>query len=636
MRHLPLHAACASAFLSASALMAQDLSALDRVIPRMMRQHGVPGVALSIVRHDSIVALKGYGYARLRKGDSARVVAERTVFRVASIAKLFVATAVMQQVERGTLELDADVNRYLAWRVPTEWPEPITLHALLTHTAGFDERMIGYAAPSPDSVVDLGAHLRENLPHRGWPPGAVIGYSNYGFALAAHVVERAMGMPFHDYARAWIFGPLGMRHTSYIRVPDSLAANVADGHLCASGRCRASPVVYSRPYPAGLAYSTASDMARFMIAHLGGGLAAGERVLERPSIETLQRQHFTADSATAGISYAFFNQRHLGHRALAHAGNVTGFNNLLVLLPDARVGLYVVTNGGRTAFGAAIRDTLLRLLVTRAPALPPRAPAIALNEAYLRSLAGNYQITRYAHRTIEKFPSLFVSSVAVRVERGRLVWPFGGNSLECEPLDSLRFREKGGDRTIAFRRAASGRVTHLAAPIPIFGAEMPAVLERRSPYDSAYFMNELVSWLAMLPLIIMALLWPLAWGVAAWGRKKAGLTPRRSRWTAPLLAAAVAFTALWLWFGFGFIARSVRMFESGTGIVYGVSPQMRAFALVPWLLAALAAAVLAGAVVSWRRGWWDWPRRMLLSAFAVCALCVVTFLARWNYLPPTF
>jgi CubicO group peptidase (beta-lactamase class C family) len=616
---------------------AQDLSRIDIVVPRMMRAHGVPGAAIAVVRDGKVVALEGYGFARLRRGDSARVDASRTIFRIASVAKLFVATAVMQQAEHGQLELDADVNRYLDWRIAGR-PEVITLRDLLTHTAGFDERMIGYAAPSVDSIGELGAHLRANLPYRGWAPGQVIGYSNYGFALAAHVVERVAGMPFDQYARAWIFTPLGMRHTSYVRVPDSLARRTADGHLCASGRCRPAPVVYSRPFPSGLAYSTAADMARFIIAQLEGGAVDSGRILQRWSVEEMQRQQFAADSATSGISYAFFNQRHLGHRALAHAGNVPGFNNLLLLLPEQRIGFFVATNGGRTAFGAAIRDTLLKMLVRPAPVPNPatRAPAVTLSAAYLATLAGNYQITRYAHGTIERFPSLFPSSATVRVERGRLIWPMGGASLETEPLDSLHFRERRGHRVIAFSRDSSGRVVRLAASIPIFGAEMPVTLERRAFHDGAYFMNEYVSWLIMLPLLIAAVAWPAMAGVAGWRRRRSGAVAARGWYQRPVVATMVAFTGTWVWFGFGFIARSVRMGETATGIVFGMTPQWRAFAMLSWVLALLAVALCIAAAAAWRRRWWDWPRRLLLSVFAACALCVLSFLVRWNYLPAAF
>jgi CubicO group peptidase (beta-lactamase class C family) len=417
-----------------------QLARLDSVIPALMRTHDVPGMAIAVVRGDSLLFLRGFGVARV--SDSARVDPRRTLFRVASVAKLFVATAAMQQLEAERLRPNEDVNQYLDWRVPERWGRPVTLEHLLTHTAGFDERMIGYAAPAVDSIGDLGAHLASNLPYRGWPPGDVIGYSNYGFALAAHLVERASGMPFDRYAREKIFLPLGMTRTSYLRVPDSLHADVAVGHRCRE-HCEPAPVVHSRPYPVGLAYSTAADMARFVSAQLG----AAPRILGVKSLLEMQRTHFTADSSVPGISYGWFNQIHRGHRTLAHGGNVPGLNNLLMIVPRGNVGFYFVTNGGRTLFGTHLRDTLLAMLLPDTIATP-RPPRFALDEAYVRSLAGAFQMTRYAHRTIEAFPSLFATSVPVRAQGDRLVLPYPDGALEFEAVDSLHFREVNGDRAM--------------------------------------------------------------------------------------------------------------------------------------------------------------------------------------------
>jgi CubicO group peptidase (beta-lactamase class C family) len=616
-------------------LGAQTLASLDSVVPALMKKYDVPGVALVVVRGDSVLALKGYGVARVR--DSARVDPTRTLFRLASVSKLFVATAVMQQVEAGKVALDADVNRYLDFRIRGPWPQPITLDHLLTHTAGFDERLIGYAAHSRDSVGDLGAHLAANLPYRGWPPGAVIGYSNYGVALAAHVVERTSGLPFDRYARERIFIPLGMHRTFYVRVPDSLRADVAEGHFCDATSCDSAPDVFSHPYPVGLAYSSAADMAQFLIAQLGNGASPVGRALDSATVALMQRQHFTADPGLPGMSYVFFNQRNGGHRLLAHAGNVPGINNLLFIVPDARLGVYFVANGGRSTFGAALRDVLLSTLVQRTPA-PQPSPAVALDERYLRSLTGAYQITRYAHRSIESFPLIFATSVSLAIHGQRLALPYPNGAVEFEPLDSLHFREVDGERLIAFRRDASGRVTRLFAPIPVFGAELPGVLERRAWYDGAHFLNEYVSWLVLGPLLVFCGVWPIAAGVAWWYRRRQGAHAahgsRRAERTA--LGAALAFNALWICFGFGVIARSTRMLERATGIVYGVTPLFRLAAVVPWILAVMSVFIVVAAVLSWPRGSWGPLRRVLYGLVAVGAVLIVAFLVRWNYLPMRF
>jgi CubicO group peptidase (beta-lactamase class C family) len=619
-------------------LGSQTLAPLDSVVPALMKKYDVPGVALVVVQGDSILVLKGYGIARVR--DSAPVDPTRTLFRLASVSKLFVATAVMQQVEAGKVTLDADVNRYLDFRVPGPWAQPITLGHLLTHTGGFDERLIGYAAHSRDSVGQLGAHLAANLPYRGWPPGAVIGYSNYGVALAAHVVERTSGLAFDRYARERIFIPLGMRRTFYIRVPDSLRADVADGHLCDAMSCDVAPDVVSHPYPVGLAYSSAADMGQFLIAQVGGGASAVGRVLDSATVALMQRQHVTADSGLPGMSYVFFNQRNGGHAVLAHAGNVPGVNNLLFIVPDAKLGVYFVANGGRSAFGAALRDILLARLV-RTTTAPPSTAAFVLGERYLRSLSGAYQITRYAHRSIESFPLVFATTISLVVHGQGLALPYPGGSVEFESLDSLHFREVGGERLIAFHRDASGRVTQLFAPIPVFGAELPGVLERRAWYDGAHFLNEYVSWLVLGPVLLLLGAWPIAASVAWWYRRRRKTQPAHAaqdsrRAERAALGAGLAFNALWICFAFGVIARSTRMFERATGIVYGVTPLFRVAAAVPWILGVMSAVIVVAAVRSWPRGSWGPLRRVLYGLVAVGAVLVVAFLLRWNYLPMRF
>jgi hypothetical protein len=253
----------------------------------------------------------------------------------------------------------------------------------------------------------------------------------------------------------------------------------------------------------------------------------------------------------------------------------------------------------------------------------------------VRSLAGPYQITRYAHHTIEAFPSVFATSTTVQHRGGQLVLPYPNGEVEFEPIDSLHFREVGGDRLIAFRRGESGRVTHLVAPIPFFGAEIPGVLERREWYDGAHFMNEYVSWLALGPLLALVA-WPIVVGIQRWRRRHREDRPIRQIGERVAIGAALAFNVVWIAFAFAFIARTVRMMSSGTGIVYGVTPSYRAALVVPWVLAALAIVIVLSAAVAVRRRYWDWPRRGLYNVLMVGAVMTVAFLVRWNYLPMRF
>jgi hypothetical protein len=513
----------------------------------------------------------------------------------------------------------------------------ITLHHLLTHTAGFDERLIGYAASSRDEILPLGEYLASNMPTAGWAPGELVGYSNHGMALAAYVLERAAGVPFARLAHDVLFGPLAMHRTSYRDRLDSIAQSAAVGHSCRDGTCEPVAEVFSHPYPAGMAYATAADMGRFLLAHLNDGMVDGEQVLPASAIRHMQREQFTHDPRLPGMSYAFFNQDVGGRRALAHAGRVPGTSSLLLLLPDSRLGFFFVANGGRQGFGRALRDSILARLAPPISRLESTETMRTPGSMNVDDLAGSYLLTRYAHSTVERFPMLFGMATRVTATRdGRLSLAMGGRRVEFSPVDSLAFREVDGTRMLAFRADADGNVTHMFAPLEAFGAEMPGAYERLPWYDEPRFKNEYVSFLMGIPLIVLFALWPVASLGAWWWRRRHSATMSSGRWRGGWLAlgAAGGFYVLFAVFGFGFIARSVRMLQETRGIVYGMTGDMRLLALVPYLLVPLGLAVLGFTWRAWSSRRWGVVRRAYLTLLAAGVILVLAFLVRWNYLPP--
>jgi len=113
----------------------------DNLVPKLMEKHHVPGVAISLVKDGKQLFAKGYGYANLDTGKPVH--ADETLFRIASISKLFTWIAVMQQVEEGKIDIDTDVNQYLKkFKIPDTFPgRPVTMRHLMTHTAGFDDHI---------------------------------------------------------------------------------------------------------------------------------------------------------------------------------------------------------------------------------------------------------------------------------------------------------------------------------------------------------------------------------------------------------------------------------------------------------------------------------------------------------------
>ena len=190
---------------------------LDGVIRPAMAQDHITGVEVAVVKDGQLVLAKGYGYADLQKKVPTDPAS--TLFRVGSVSKLFVTTAAMQLVEQGRLDLDRDVNDYLDFRVQPKFGRAITMRNLLTHTAGFEDESKDTYTFDSRRVQPLGRLLASHLPHRAYPPGAVVAYSNYGMTLAGYVVQRISGKPFDQYVAENIFTPLGMTRSTFIQPP---------------------------------------------------------------------------------------------------------------------------------------------------------------------------------------------------------------------------------------------------------------------------------------------------------------------------------------------------------------------------------------------------------------------------------
>src|SRR5581483_11545559 len=193
-------------------LTAQDLGAfLDGLIPTELERDNIAGAVISVVKDGQLLYAKGYGYADV--AHHLPVSADSTVFRIASISKLFTATAVMQLVEQGKLNLDTDVQTYLDFKLRRHFPDKITLRNLLTHTAGFEESVKDLPA-DPGKSVPLREHILERTPDQIYRPGTVTSYSNYGADLAWYIVQVVSGTPYPEYVRLHILEPLGMTHSS--------------------------------------------------------------------------------------------------------------------------------------------------------------------------------------------------------------------------------------------------------------------------------------------------------------------------------------------------------------------------------------------------------------------------------------
>lgn len=425
---------------------------IDSAAAAQMKERGIPGAAVAVVQDGRIVLERGYGFADL--GTRRTVEPGRTLFRLASISKPFVAMAVLQLAERGALDLRADVARY-APDIPLHhsgW-RGITAADLLTHTAGVDDRVMQVSTASADRVEPLALHLASRFPARVLPPGDVQSYSNYGYALLGLVVERRAGIPFAEYMDRNILGPLLMQHTTFAQPPAGVGSGDIARAYVWNGR-GAVPLrpVYTQLAPAGGASGTAHDMGRFMLALLDGGEVDGQRVLQPVSVQRMLTAQYTPDPAVWGLTYGL-SQYHAHYvPAVIKDGNLGGFSSMMALFPDQHLGLFYVTNAPA---GLDLLGPFAARFLTAGYAPTPVRPV----RVDLRRFAGVYRSNRFPRSEVTKASALRLNfSVWARAD-GTL----GRRGTQWVPVDSLRFRRTDSDEEMAFRVDARGRVTQLLA-----------------------------------------------------------------------------------------------------------------------------------------------------------------------------
>ena len=556
---------------------------LDTLMPTLLREYHIAGAAVTVVKDGDLVASKGYGYADL--AAQRPVVAEQTLFRTDSTGKLLVWTAVMQLAERGALDLDADVNRYLDFAIPPTFAEPIKLRHLLSHSAGLASKPYLLARRVED-IEPVGAWLRRNLPARVRPPGVVSGYSNYGTGLAAYIVERVAGMPFEQYAEVYILAPLGMQRSTFRQpLPEALAANLTTNYHYANGAGEPVPFQHLRAQ-VGEGAMTVTDMAEFMRAHLQDG---DSPILAAATARQMHAQLFAHDGRVSGFAYGFAESTLNGQCVLRHEGNLEGVSSsALFLLPEQQLGVYIAYNSnGGFGPGEAFRRAFLNHYFQVAAAPPTLAP---LTQEQVAALAGSYRSTTSFARSFAKVLTLLGGLYGDVMVRANADGSFTTEGVGPTPLQwvavepgVLRLADGAHDSygDLVFATDAQGRITRL------FVANNPyRAYEKVAWYEAAGFQ---LGWLGLCALVLLSLL------VAVPGGALIGRIFPASGMAAPTLAQWLLVGACVLALGF-LVALALALEES---LLYGVTPTLIGVLVVPFVALALAVASLVAAHSGW-------------------------------------
>jgi CubicO group peptidase (beta-lactamase class C family) len=445
-------------------LTADDLRTfLDGFMPYALHRGDIAGATVAVVKDGKLLFAQGFGYADLK--TKKPVVADETLFRPGSVSKLFTWTSVMQLVEQKKLDLDADINTYLDFKVPEAFGKPITLRNIMTHTSGFEESITDLFVLKPEQLYPLHDYILKRMPERIFEPGKVVAYSNFATTIAGYIVQRVSGEKFEDYIANHIFKPLGMAHASFVQpLPAALQGGMSVGYKQASDP---TPVPYElvEPSPAGALAATSTDMAKFMIAQL----ADGGTLLKPGTAHAMHSRNYTlAPGLLNGMDLGFYDENRNGHRIIGHAGDTTAFHSDLHLILDANTGLFVSFNSlGKEGAAGEVRTSLFRAFLDRYfPYTAPEQKTVTDPKPDNARVAGFYTASRRKDSALRLLFSLGQTEVAPQPDGTITVSAFKDASgavkkwREVAPLD---YREVGGQTHLRFVTTPDGAIDYLAS-----------------------------------------------------------------------------------------------------------------------------------------------------------------------------
>ncbi|WP_374147029.1 serine hydrolase domain-containing protein [Sphingomonas sp. 28-63-12] len=578
---------------------------IDGMIASQLAEHHIAGATVSVVQDGKLIFAKGYGFADIDK--RVPVVADRTLFRIGSISKVFTTIGTMQLAEAGKVKLDADVSRYLDFSFPRVSKAPLTLAHLMTHTAGFAESLNGLLVQSPKNVLPIGDMIKRTLPPLVRAPGTAPSYSNHGIALEGYIIERAAGEPFDDYMDRHVFTPLGMLHSSFREpLPPALAANLSHGHREENGRLVPQPFELTNIAPAGSISATATDMARFMIANLQLGTIDAAQILRPETAKTMQACHYRTDPRAACMAYGFYHQKMAGHDVIAHDGGTNLFLSNMVLVPDEQFGVFVSYN---SPGGGKVLDELPRALIAQrfGTIAPPTVKATNFGDD-IADYAGAYRTTRRMAQGWLKILGLPTSDISVA---GPYMLKFGDRRWrQAGPGFFRDASAMPSDDSLIFHRDAAGKVDAF-----YLGNLPPVKLERIADYSSLGVAQ------AILVGFTLAALLFVIWAMVA----------RRRWWASPLRGAVMAVLASIAFTLAGAITLVVVASDLESA---GYGPPPAAQAMIA--LFDLGALAWSGAVILMVRGWrvsvLGWRSRAVMITALATALPLFALLGGWDLL----
>ncbi len=427
---------------------------VEAQLEREQRNRKIPGLAAGIVYDQALIWTKGNGYANLERQIPAD---ERSVYRIASITKLFTSTMLMLLRDAGKVNLDDPIEKYLPeFRIKSSYADarPPTFRMVAAHAAGLpregaQEGWRTMDMPTAEQLLASLANSETLLPTMTQPK-----YSNLGIAIMGYALGKIAGQPYDAFVRERILAPLGMVDSGYERSAYG-DEHYAVGYYKDGETLKAAPDWEEHGFrPAGGMYSTVADISKFIALQFSDAPAGGAQILGSSSLREMHMPVNVQPDFTMGYGIGFGIQRVANHKVIGHSGGLPGYTTNIALVPALKLATIVFTNTGTdpVAISHKALETLIPAFANQAvdPEATPEQAA-----------AWQPYLGRYAWLSMDDL-------LEIRLLRGHLTALTVGEDpstfVKLTPAGEHQFKMIGGgsaNEILRFEVDASGKVTGL-------------------------------------------------------------------------------------------------------------------------------------------------------------------------------
>lgn len=371
---------------------------VDAFFDEKMQEYDIPGAAVAVVEDGKVVLEKCYGVSNVKENVPFD---NDTTFRIASITKTFTATALMQLVEQGKVELKEDIMTYLPeLKLENPYEVPVTVENLLTYTSGIDSSTL--LELSYEEIEMPCGYLLNEMNQKDLTvvekPGTHIAYCSYGVVLEGCIIEAVSGESCANYIANHILAPLEMKDTKMSMTDEAMS----NGYIVMNQQLMEYTMDgYFKLYPEGGLISSVDDMAKYMQMLLNDGNYMGKQVLMPETAACMLEQAVTYDALLPGMCYGFGEYDEQGVRVVGHGGYAPdGFLSQIDLYPQSKSGTFVIVNQGSNNDIA----TDFRAFYINARNLASDVESVEMDEIQEENynVAGNYRFSDYSKTTLCK------------------------------------------------------------------------------------------------------------------------------------------------------------------------------------------------------------------------------------------